>query len=481
MKTNRFYSILSILMIAITFTSCVEDGNFETPDVSITEPNITTDATVAKIQTDLIQEYNLNGSLTYTYRENDIPTYASGYVVSSDAAGNFYQTLVIQDAIENPTAGVEVMINNSSLSESYEIGRKVYIKLDGLTVTYDDGQSTTRIDPTDNEPGKFSVGIIDHTGQVENIPSTTYREYIVRSSSVETIIPTKVKLVDVEQKHVNTLIKIEGSQFAKNQINKTFSDEPNDSFDGFRTIFECDTEATMLLQSSTFASFSSNLLPSGKGDATVVLSKDFRSEFFVLIVSSPADLEFSNPDRCDPPILDCDGNAVVGNIVVFEEDFDGITSTSALTTAGWTNVNVNGGSNLFSSRSFSGNRYVQVSAFRSGEDPMEAWLITPTINLDSSTDEALSFETKTGFNNGAALSVWVSSDFTGNITTSTWLQVDAIIADGPSNGYQSSFTNSGLVNLSCLSGNVHVAFKYLGADGGVTTTFQVENVKVIGN
>ncbi|MGB0890827.1 MAG: DUF5689 domain-containing protein [Flavobacteriaceae bacterium] len=483
MKINKIYSFLSILVIAFTLNSCVQDGDFSVPDVSVTEPNITTNLTIAKVQADLIQQYNSNQELTYTYRVNDTPTYVTGYVVSSDAAGNFYKKITVQDKIENPTAGVEVLVNNNTFNETYEVGRKVYIKLDGLSVTYDDGQSSRWINPTDAVPGKFTLGYLDREGRVDDIPSTIIRTQIVRSSKVESIIPTSLTVGNIEQKHVNTLVELNSAQFEKNELGRTFAGEPTDEFDGLRTIFECGTEERILLQTSTFASFKSNPLPTGKGAAKAILTKDFRAEFFVLVANSPADLDFTDATRCDPPVLDCTGGAAGTAKTVYEEDFTSLTNDADLTAAGWSNVNTNGGTNVFSSRSFGGNRYMQASAFRSTENPLEIWLVTPSINLDNSSDEVLTFDSKTGYNNGAALSVWVSKDYDGvDPTKATWLKVEnATIANGPSSGYQPNFTNSGNVDLSCLSGNVHVAFRYLGGDGGITTTFQIDNVKVTGN
>jgi len=63
------------------------------------------------------------------------------------------------------------------------------------------------------------------------------------------------------------------------------------------------------------------------------------------------------------------------------------------------------------------------------------------------------------------------------IDTATWQLVDATLAENN----QTSFTASGSVNLSCLEGNVRVAFRYLGGDGGVTSTFQIDDVKITGN
>jgi hypothetical protein len=480
MKTNKFYNIVSILVLAFTLNSCVEDGDFTVPDLTITEPNVTVNSSVAAIKTSLQQEFNSNGDLVYTFPVNENnPTYLEGYVVSSDATGNFYKTLVIQDKVENPTAGVEIVLNKSSLSEKYNVGRKVYVLLDGLSVSYDDGQSSSRIDPTDAIAGKYTLGMLDGD-RVDDIPSTKVDKHILRSGMVANIVPTSITIGGITEAHINTFVTLPSAQFQKSQIGKTFAGEADDEFDGFRDLFECNTEATLKLQTSTFASFKANTVPIGKGSIKMVLTKDYRAEFLVGIVNTPSDISFDNSDRCDPPVLDCGTGTVGGSTVLFDENFTTITSASQLATAGWTSVNVNGGSGLFTPRSFGGNQYLQASAFRSGEDPFEAWVVTPAIDLDSTTAEELTFETNTGYDNGAALSVFVSTDFSGDVKTATWLQVDATLSSGPSSGYGSSFTQSGSINLSCLSGNVYVAFRYLGADGGVTTTFQVDNVKVTG-
>ena len=96
MKTTKFYGIVSFLMMAITMISCVEDGDFAVPNIAVQEPNITVNSNIAAIQSALQQEFNSNEELTYTFDVNeDNPTYAEGYVVSSDAAGNFYKKLIV--------------------------------------------------------------------------------------------------------------------------------------------------------------------------------------------------------------------------------------------------------------------------------------------------------------------------------------------------------------------------------------------------
>ncbi len=291
MKKNKFYSILSVLIIAITLNSCVQDGDFTLPEVTVVEPNITPNSSITAVKAALMQEFNANNKLYYTFRENATPTYIEGYVVSTDATGNFYKTLIIQDSPENPTAGIEISLNQTSLASTYEVGRKVYIKLDGLSVSYDDGERN--IDPSNGVAGKYVLGTLDGD-RIRDIPSTAVKNHIFRSATVADIVPTTVAVGDVTGAHVNTLIKIASAQFEKSQLGKTFAGEADDSFDGFRDIFECDTEAIIKLQTSTFSSFKSNVIPEGKGAITAVLSKDYRAEFFVVVVNTPSDIDFTN-------------------------------------------------------------------------------------------------------------------------------------------------------------------------------------------
>jgi len=122
-----------------------------------------------------------------------------------------------------------------------------------------------------------------------------------------------------------------------------------------------------------------------------------------------------------------------------------------------------------------------MSAYGTAENPLETWLVSPSIDLDNTISETLSFETNNGYDNGSALKVYVPSDFIGDVKTATWTQINAELSIGPSNDYSNFFTKSGNISLSCLSGNIHLAFRYFGGDGAVTTTVQIDNVKITGN
>ena len=69
----------------------------------------------------------------------------------------------------------------------------------------------------------------------------------------------------------------------------------------------------------------------------------------------------------------------VGWGIYFDENFNSFGGFNA---EGWTNVNVSGGNTDWGISSFSGNSYAIANAFSSGEQNIQAWLVTPAINLD---------------------------------------------------------------------------------------------------
>lgn len=479
MKTTKIYNIFTIFILAFTLNSCVQNNDFEVPDITITDPNIIANSTLEKVKAALQQEYFSNQKLVFTFPINENnPIFIEAYVISSDATGNFYKKLIVQDKPENPTAGIEILINKSSLSDLFSIGQKIYIKLDGLSVSYDDGQS--EVIPGNLAPGKYSLGFLQGDRTTE-IPSAAINNHLFRTATIDAIIPQKITIETITDATINTFVQLENAQFDISQTGKTFSGEKYDEYDGFRYLLECGSEHEIRLQTSTFSSFKSTLIPEGQGKIDFILSKDYASEFLVAIVNSPSTIDFTNSTRCDPVFLNCDANPSTGNTILINETFENIKNNSHLLNAGWYNINVNSGTNIFKSKTKNGNRVVEMSAYGTAENPLETWLISPAINLDTTTNETLTFDTNNGYDNGRALKVFISSDFSGDVKTATWTQINADLSEGPSNDFSNFFTKSGNISLSCLSGTVHVVFRYFGGDGAVTTTVQIDNVKITGN
>ncbi len=462
--TSRILSFMSILFVGF-LTSCVQDDDYKVPTVEIVEPNITANTTINIVKA---MSTTTNPFVDFSQSNNGGELIFEGYVVSNDEAGNIYKILAIQDAPENPTAAIQLDIDDTSLYDLYKPGRKVYIKLNPAGVP---------------ALGMTNLNGVLHIGQIQGasvgrISSNNYEKYIFRSSEIATLVPKLITPADYDSSLVNMLVQIDNMQLTLDQVGMPYANA-GDTFTVNRLLKNCDDDSQTIIRNSGFADFKGELFPTGKGSVVALFSK--YNNDYQLLIRDTDDVKFDG-ERCDPVVLNCTGTTSTAD-VLFSENFEG-TSEATLTSEGWINLNANGGNFKFSLRNFGGNSYMQASAFNSNENPYEAWLITPPVSLDASEAEQLTFKTNAGFYNGAALSVYVSTDFTGNaadIDNATWMLVSANLAQGPSSGYGTTFINSGVINLSCLEGNVYVAFNYVGSGSGISSTFQIDDVIITGN
>jgi len=119
---------------------------------------------------------------------------------------------------------------------------------------------------------------------------------------------------------------------------------------------------------------------------------------------------------------------------------------------------------------------------------VKSWLVTPAIDLTGHTNGVLSFDNSDGYDNGATLKVFISTNYDGVSSTpwtATWTQLPATISSGHTSSY-GALISSGNIDLSAYSGKIYIAFVYEGADptgttSDKTTTFDIDNLKVTAN
>lgn len=482
MKNNKInYAFILLLIFAGLMSSCVKDDDFNTPDTSINPPEIDGDTiSISGVKAMYMQDAGVsnldafNGNEQLTFQSTKL--YMTGYVVSSDEAGNFHEEIILQDKAENPTAGVKLMLKVSPLFTKFEVGRKVYVELDGFTVGFSNGV--------------IAIGIPKAGSDFVDKAPSAFSSKILRTPEKKELVPHVLKISEFKRKFDNTLIKLEHVEFPENialgDNAKTYAAEPGEEYDAERPIEACEGSATTALMTSTFADFKALKLPKGSGDINAVLTKTFNGSAYRLKINDPTYIDFG-PERCDGEEPD-DGDEEPGDgdggdmdvvDVPFLEDFEGLNEYDAIALEGWTNQDVIGSTRLWESREFDGNGYAQLTAFNAG-GAVETWLVTPGLDLSAENAAELSFETKDGHYNGEALSVYVSSDFNGDASDATWSEVtDVNISQGHASGYGDSFISSGNADLSEYAGQViFVGFKYEGSDGGISTTIQLDNVSV---
>ena len=288
-------------------------------------------------------------------------------------------------------------------------------------------------------------------------------EKIVTKVAENTILPDPIKVSLAELKsgdYQSVIVEIENIQFLTDDVNKDIS--------GTRTITDCTTKFSIFTRFD--ATFGSSQTPEGAGKIVGIASNYYDEK--QLLLRNTDDFSSMTKERCAEPEP------------LFYENFEDISNTGYdvwVSLDNWENISESNGTEKWEAREFSNNKYAQISAYNTGETSMTVWLITPEIDLDSSTDEILSFQTKDAYNNGDGLEILISSNFSGNVASASWTKLDADLAAGTSSGYASSFTDSGPIDLSSYSGKVRIAFKYSGGDPSLTTTYQVDEIKILGN
>lgn len=153
---------------------------------------------------------------------------------------------------------------------------------------------------------------------------------------------------------------------------------------------------------------------------------------------------------------------------------------SVLTSGGWTTQVPVDTTDWYVTNYQGGSKYAQISNYNGSNNvASEAWLISPSIDLSSSTSPVLAFETVMKWS-GPAIEVLVSTDYsgTGAPSAATWTDITSGATLDVNDQAWGSPTPSGEVSLSSyMTSSVYIAFKYTGStnDG---STWQVDNIEV---
>lgn len=474
MKTIQLTKVMAVLSALVMIISCVNDDDFDIPvlDQGIQAP----DGNVISIGAlgAALEQAILDGENSLTFEDSN--SYVEGYVISSDQSGNWFEEIIIQDAPSNPTTGVRVLIDESPLFTTYEIGQKIFVKLDGLTAAIGNGT--------------LSLGFLEGNF-LESIPAPQQFEFIQRSPEVQEIVPLEISISDFSDALENTFVRLTDVQFIPEEVldaSLTFAGEALDEFDGERTLIACDGNLTAILSTSTFADFKSVALPAGRGSVSGILTRNFFGDIFNIVINDLSGIAFEDVERCDPVEIDCGIAASAGSQVLFEDDFETQGTNTPISGNGWTNF-IEAGTETWEAFTSGGTNAslgisARVGSFLSGDAATIAWLVTPEINFDAQDGETFEFMTSNSFSDGSTLELLFSSDWDGvpeNIPTATWdvLPAATIVQDGDFFG---DWIDSGIVDLSCVTGTGYIGFRYTGSgDEGFDGTYELDEIQINAN
>lgn len=461
-----------VLGCILSSFSCVQDDNFNIPEIESEEVvPIGTEISIPAVKSALLQEIENNGNNLLRF---DADLYLSGFVISNDAAGNFFEELIIQNDSVAGEHGLKVLIDSSPLFQHFEFGRRIYIQLNGLTVGISSGQ--------------ISLGF-RNGNRLGAIAESRLFVHLVRDTIIAEIKPVIRSISELDENLINTYVRFEDVQFNRNEAlgdnPLTFSGEPGDQFDGERILESCIENAAIVFSTSTFADFSSVQLPAGSGQVDGVFTYNFFGDEFNIVVNDLTDVQLEDGERCDPIEIDCGVAVATGNNIIFSDFFENQTIGDPISGNGWTNHIESGTENweAFFDDGTNGSLGIsaRIGSFMSGDDSTIGWLITPVIDFDVQEGETLNFKTSNSFADGSTLEVLFSADWDGDSATvseATWdLLPGAIVVTD--DDFFGDWISSGNVDLSCVSGRGYIAWKYVGSgEADFDGTYELDEIEI---
>ena len=468
MKKIKFRTFVAVIITCLVTVACVQDDDFTIPSSIGNEENENLTNLLSRIEAGEVQLITIDQLKAQFISDDEATEIASeiavkGYVSSSDATGNFYKEFFIQDAAEDATSAIKISLNQVDSYNQFNMGREVYIYLKDLYLGEANGGD-----------GVYTIGgDMNSDGEVEALTANEVPMYLFRSENSYTIVPKVVSALSSND--VGIFVTLNDVEFTTSGVGQPYV-SPTDDYDTQRTIQRCTgfNYSTFLMETSAFASFKNEILPSGGGSISGVVSKDYYGDNLVLALNTSDDV-LMDGSRCE--LLDINDFTEI-----ISEDFQSAIHNTNLDFPGWTNF-AEEGAWVWRERVYSGNGYTEFSTYNSPDDVNIAWLISPGVDLDAQENEFLNFKMaqhhlQSDLNTAE---VFISTDFDGsNVLGATWISVSANLPSQSNSWYQ--FVDSGLIDLSSYSGTLHVAFKVTGSgtDQTLDGAYQLDDFTILG-
>lgn len=461
MKKMNIKSLLIATLLAATVTGCVNSDVYGIPEGSCSDLAVTK------------QVVDITSAATTTYAQYPDNDIIEAYVTSSDEGGNFYKSISLMSL--DGTVAFSMPIDAYNLYTKYEPGRKVFVNMKDLYFVTENSSTVigglynndTPEDLTDDEVGRIS--------------GVTYQNIITRSCTkvneddyVKHLTITEAK----NNQYLNMLIEFDAVQFTDASVGKKYFDPSVNNLGGATNHLITDSYGkTIIVRVSEFALFAAKTISANSGKIRGVLTKygsDFqfmvRTENDIMLTDDRMAIDFY------PPI----GGTSITYTGSFTEPFTSFTTTNQQIFPPYINDAVVG-SRYWQVKTFSGNKYIQMSSFGGTPEANRTLFIVP---VDMTAANTISFKTKSGFDNGSPLKVYYSTNYVPgtNVATATLVDITSsfTIPNGPASGYATTFANSGTYAIpAAITGNGYFIFEYTGnGSGGITTTMQIDDIVV---
>ena len=423
--THTFRTATLIYFIALVSICFSCRKKYDNPPMGvIAEGNVITIAQLKAMYTgtDLPIEQNYNIFANVTSEETD---------------GNFYREAYIQDA----SGAIRLRLLASG---GLYIGDSIRINLNGTVLS-------------------------DYNGMIQ-LDSVDVDNNIVKQATQKYIQPSLYTVSQISPALQGYLVQLNDVEFISDELGFTYANAIS-QFAENRTLTDCDGNQ-ILVRTSGYANFAGSVIPDGNGSLIGIVGV-FGNDI-QLYIRDINEVQLSGT-RCSSS---GGGGGGGGSGYILSKDFnDGLVTSGGwgsfwvgtTTTENWGEWGIFGNSNpvAVASNYDNGSNYA-----------CESWLVSPEVDLSSTTAPYLTFDNVTRFN-GAPLELYVSTDYDGTSNPNaqgTWQNITNSVPLWDVASGDWNFVNSGNVDLSAYkSTTTAIAFKYSGSDFD-GATWEIDNI-----
>lgn len=252
-----------LVFIGLLSFSCVHDDEYNIPEINSIEPDVIVNTSIATIK---LMYRGYEPVIIERGSGSQEPLYLEAYVISSDKAGNYYKQLVIQDLPENPTSGIVISTEATDMYTRFNVGRKVYVRVDGLYIG--------------KYAGLISIGL-QSGREIGRINVDDFESRVLRSKESFELVPNRLTIPEaLVERNISTLIQLDSVQFPENLAGLAYGNL-NNTYGVNRIVEDCSGNQ-VVLRNSGYSDFKNELLPLGNGSLTAILSI-FNSDYQLFI------------------------------------------------------------------------------------------------------------------------------------------------------------------------------------------------------
>lgn len=321
MKSTKSIYLGLGMLASLALTSCQAD--MDTPELTEPVPTIEANTTIADLKAAMWKDdTNYATPLGYKDEASKTPYIIKGRVISSDASGNIYKSMYIQDA----TGAITLSINQASLYNFYPFGQEIVLNLAPTDFAYPDRENGGEVSTSLNfYIGKFAgleqiggLGTYNGNQQVSFMSYELFKRGVQLSGNPDTRVnyvrfgepyPSDGSMYCIQASiaDINGCTTPEEIRRMQSQLvelkNVHFQDGGKETFAPYqetvsRTLLDA-AGNTIIVRNSGYASFYNQTLPEGTGTVRGLLS--YFNGSWQLILRSAADCIFDTKGTKDEP------------------------------------------------------------------------------------------------------------------------------------------------------------------------------------